>query len=132
MTALRACRDGLREAGHAEGLTVRNGASVRAADQLDRHPKRLRPSSSRRSLRLDRGAMRAAAPAIAATGQPPRLFAAVHDAPRTPLRLSWWPSSVPPGGNLARINLFIGELMSTRLERPRARCGPGRRETRRS
>jgi len=109
----RAYREGLREAGYAEGVTVLIDYRW-AENQLDRHPALAAGRSGRKKVAIIT-AHGGTAPAIAAKAATTTI-PVVFTTPEDPVAAGLVPSLSHPGGNLTGINLFIGELMSKRLE----------------
>jgi ABC-type uncharacterized transport system substrate-binding protein len=108
---LRVLRDGLRESGYVEGLTVaidyrwaenQPGRLPVLADELVRRPVNVLVASS--------------APAAVAVAKATTTIPTVFMVPEDPVRLGLVTSLARPGGNATGINFFAAELAAKRLE----------------
>ena len=109
---LRSFRDGLKEAGYVEGENV--AVEYRWGDgHNDRLPEIATELARRRvAVIVANGGPPVALAAKAAATTLPIVFVTAED----PVRLGLVASLARPGGNLTGVNLFIGELVSKRLE----------------
>jgi putative ABC transport system substrate-binding protein len=109
---LRSFREGLKAAGYVEGENV--AVEYRWGDgQNDRLPEMAAELARRRVVVIvANGGPAVALAAKAAATTLPIVFVTAED----PVRLGLVASLARPGGNLTGVNLFIGELVSKRLE----------------